>query len=173
MTTVITPQKQYPCIFDIPTVMQYLKLDDITDSNIISIIIDYAISYATKTTNTLISKDIYDINFFEIKNNTISLNFCPITTINRISVNNVELIKGVDYTINNNLIVFTTPTISCNINVLGGYNALNLLPPELRIAILMHISSSYDNRNGLYQAVPNAVNNIYNKIGKCRISFNK
>jgi hypothetical protein len=172
MTLIITPQKAYPCIFDLQTVKQYLKIDDNNDDNIINFITDYAISYAQKNTNTLISQDIYDIYVCDIKNNQIKLNLKPISNINTIEANGMQLDSGTGYIIQNNCIIFNNITTECRINLLGGYTSLALLSPELKIAILMHISASYDNRSGASQAVPFAVNNIYNKIAKLRISFN-
>jgi hypothetical protein len=169
----ITPQKVYPCIFDLQTVKQYLKLDDNNDDAIINIIIDYAINYAQKATNTLISQDIYDISVCGIENNTLALNLKPINEITQIMSDDVELINNIGYKIEKNSIIFNHTTNACNIKLLGGYASLALLSPELKMAILMHISSSYDNRNGTSQAVPFAVNNIYNKIAKLRISFNQ
>jgi hypothetical protein len=172
MTLIITPQRAYPSIFDLQTVKQYLKIDDNNDDNIINIIIDYAINYAQKITNTLISQDIYDIYVCDIQNNQIKLNLKPISNINTIEANGMQLDSGTEYIIENNCIIFNNSTTECRINLLGGYTSLALLPPELKMAILMHISAAYDNRSGTSQAVPFAVNNIYNKIAKLRISFN-
>ena len=102
MTIIITPQKTYPCIFDLQTVKQYLKIDDNNDDNIINVIIDYAINYAQKITNTLISQDIYDISVYDIQNNQIKLNLKPISNINTIESDGVQLANDTGYIIQNN-----------------------------------------------------------------------
>ncbi len=171
MEIIINPQKTLPSIFDLPTVTQYLKLDDTTDNSIVSIIIDYVTTYAQNATNTFISNDVYSLTVTNIKNNIIELNWNPVISINSISSNSTLLTLNTHYKIINNVITFSNTVTNCVINLNAGYSSLLLLPADIKMAILMHISATYDNRNGNMQSVPSIVNNIYNKIKKIRLTF--
>lgn len=155
-------------ILSLNYIKNYLRIDNNCDDDFLQNALLVAISYAEKITGYILGTKTLKTTI-TLKTATQKLNDFPFIINEIISItNNGEALQATQYQLSNGNILFTKQTSgTIEIEFKTGISATSI-PQDIKQAILQHIATMYQNKNGNY-TIPQAVQNTYSQYKNIRI----
>lgn len=155
-------------ILSLNYIKNYLRIDNDCDDEFLQNALLTAISYAEKITGYILGVKTLKTTI-TLQTSTQKLKEFPFIINEIISItNNGENLQDTDYTVNNGVILFKHQISgTLEIEFKTGMESLSV-PQDIKQAILQHIATMYQNKNGNY-TIPQAVQNTYSQYKNIRI----
>jgi len=159
---------------NLSTTKEFLKIDFEEDDELITKLIKTATNQCETHINKTLIEKTYTYSLYELKNNSITLPYPPIKSINKIKTsdktNTSTTLSTSNYILDEigGILNFTSKPENfyrLDIEYIAGLTTIN---DELIQALLMHIARMYEDRSG-YSPIPANSLNIYKKYKQIKL----
>ncbi len=133
-------------------VKDFLRIKNNSDDDLLNRLIEMAIEYAEWYMEKSLIKQKWQLVYKDHFSKKIYLNFGPVINVERVFITNNNVDYDVyDYSVHKigGYIQLDSPVMYGELNIiyLTGYEQPNLIPGQIKEAILLHISSSYHQKS--------------------------